>query len=81
LELSDDRVGRSRRRHADADGAGQGNALNLEFLAALADALDEIARSPARAAVITGQGASSGPGSTCRAAAGGPNYVRQFFRG
>jgi enoyl-CoA hydratase len=59
---------------------GKGNALNLEFVAALINALDEIERGPARAAVITGEGNVFGAGVDLPAlVAGGPVYVREFI--
>jgi enoyl-CoA hydratase len=59
---------------------GKGNALNLELLAALGDALDTIDSSAARAAVITGQGSVFGAGVDLpELVSGGAAYVRQFI--
>lgn len=59
---------------------GKGNAINLEFLAALSEALEAIGSSPARAAVITGQGSAFGAGVDLpELVAGGESYVRQFI--
>lgn len=59
---------------------GKGNALDLEFMGKLDDALIEIERSSARAAVVTGQGSVFGAGVDLPAIlAGGPDYVRQFL--
>ena len=41
---------------------GKGNALNLELLGALRDALDRLDGSAARAGVLTGQGSVFGAG-------------------
>lgn len=58
---------------------GKGNALNVELAAALADALDRLERSPARAGILTGQGNVFGAGVDLPAlVAGGADYVRQF---
>ena len=58
---------------------GKGNALNLELVGALYDALDRFDRSEARAAVLTGQGNVFGAGVDLPALVeGGPEYVRQF---
>jgi len=60
--------------------AGKGNALNLDFVNAMADALDKIERSPARAVVITGQGKVFGAGVDLPSMiTGGPDYVRRFL--
>jgi enoyl-CoA hydratase len=59
---------------------GKGNALNLELIEALIDALDRLDRSAARAAVLTGQGNIFGAGVDLPAlAAGGAEYVRRFL--
>lgn len=59
---------------------GKGNALNIEFLAALADALRLVERSDCGAAVLTGSGRVFGAGVDLPAlAAGGPEYVREFI--
>src|SRR5262245_23776931 len=59
---------------------GKGNALNLELVAALLDALDGLESSAARAGVLTGQGGIFGAGVDLPALAeGGPGYVRQFL--
>jgi enoyl-CoA hydratase len=59
---------------------GKGNALNLELAAALADALDRLESSPARAGVLTGQGGVFGAGVDLLALVeGGPEYVRRFL--
>jgi enoyl-CoA hydratase len=58
---------------------GKGNALNLDLVTALADALDRLERSPARAAIITGQGSVFGAGVDLHALVeGGPEYVGKF---
>lgn len=60
--------------------AGKGNALNLEFASALVDAVAEIERGPAKAAIITGKGSVFGAGVDLPAiVAGGPDYVRRFL--
>jgi enoyl-CoA hydratase len=59
---------------------GKGNALNLELLEALQEALDTIDGGAARAAVITGQGNVFGAGVDLpQLVAGGPDYVRKFI--
>ncbi|MBI3837740.1 MAG: enoyl-CoA hydratase/isomerase family protein [Planctomycetia bacterium] len=59
---------------------GKGNALNIEFITALIDALDQLERSATRAVVITGQNNVFGAGVDLPAIlAGGPQYVRQFL--
>jgi enoyl-CoA hydratase len=59
---------------------GKGNALNVELTAALADALDRLDQSPARAVVLTGQGSVFGAGVDLVALVeGGPDYVRRFL--
>jgi enoyl-CoA hydratase len=58
---------------------GKGNALNIEFTAALIEALDQLERSPARAGILTGQGSVFGAGVDLPALVeGGPEYVRRF---
>jgi enoyl-CoA hydratase len=58
---------------------GKGNALDIDFVAALTDAFEQLERGPARAAVITGQGKVFGAGVDLPALiAGGPDYVRRF---
>jgi len=60
--------------------AGKGNALNLEFASALADAVEELERGPARAVVITGKGSVLGAGVDLPALVeGGSEYVRRFL--
>jgi enoyl-CoA hydratase len=59
---------------------GKGNALNLDLLAALLDALDRLDGSAARAGVLTGQGSIFGAGVDLPAlVAGGAEYVRRFL--
>jgi enoyl-CoA hydratase len=59
---------------------GRGNALDIAFLTALSDALEQIERSDSGAVVITGQGRVFGAGVDLPAlAAGGPEYVREFI--
>ncbi len=61
---------------------GKGNALNLDLANALSDALDRLARGPARAGVLTGQGNVFGAGVDLTALVeGGPEYVRRFVAG
>jgi enoyl-CoA hydratase/carnithine racemase len=58
---------------------GKGNALNLDLVMALADALDKLERSPARAVVLTGQGNVFGAGvDLMELVAGGAEYVKRF---
>ena len=58
---------------------GQGNAMNIDLLAALAGALDRLERSPARAGILAGQGNVFSAGVDLLALVeGGPEYVRQF---
>ncbi len=58
---------------------GKGNALNLDLVVALSDAFDQLEASPARAAVITGQGHVFGAGVDLLALVeGGPEDVRRF---
>lgn len=58
---------------------GKGNALNLEFTAALADALDRLERSPAQVGILTGQGNVFSAGADLLALVeGGAEYVRRF---
>jgi enoyl-CoA hydratase len=60
--------------------AGKGNAINLEFASALIEALAEIERGPAKAAILTGKGSVFGVGVDLPAmVAGGPDYVRKFL--
>ncbi len=59
---------------------GKGNALNLDLLNAADEALAKIEASPARAAVITGQGSVFGAGvDLAELLAGGASYLRQFI--
>jgi enoyl-CoA hydratase len=59
---------------------GKGNALDFDFLLAIVEALEQIERGAARAAVITGQGSTFGAGVDLPALiAGGPDYVRRFL--
>jgi enoyl-CoA hydratase len=59
---------------------GKGNALNVELLKSLDEALKALERSPARAVVITGQGSVFGAGVDLpELVAGGPEYVRRFM--
>jgi enoyl-CoA hydratase len=59
---------------------GKGNALNLELLGALDEALAALERSEARAAVITGQGSVFGAGVDLpEMLSGGEAYIRQFI--
>ena len=58
---------------------GKGNALSLDFVQALVDALAQINSSEARAAIITGQGSTFGAGVDLTALGeGGADYVRRF---
>jgi enoyl-CoA hydratase len=58
---------------------GKVNALNLELVGALCDALDRLEGSAARAGVLTGQGSVFGAGVDLPALVeGGPEYVRRF---
>ena len=58
---------------------GKGNALDVTFLMALADALTLVERSECGAVVITGSGTVFGAGVDLPAlVAGGPEYVREF---
>ncbi|MEX0678686.1 MAG: enoyl-CoA hydratase/isomerase family protein [Pirellulales bacterium] len=58
---------------------GKGNALNLELLEAIYEALATIENSSARAAIITGQGTVFGAGVDLpELVAGGEPYVRKF---
>jgi enoyl-CoA hydratase len=60
--------------------AGKGNALNLDFASAFANALAEIERGPSKAAILTGNGNMFGAGVDLPAVvAGGPEYVRRFL--
>jgi enoyl-CoA hydratase len=59
---------------------GRGNALDIEFLGRMDEALQEIERSAARAVVVTGQGSVFGAGVDLPAIlAGGPDYVQRFL--
>jgi enoyl-CoA hydratase len=59
---------------------GRGNALNLDLLAALLEALDRLDHGPARAGVMTGQGSVFGAGVDLLALVeGGADYVRRFL--
>jgi enoyl-CoA hydratase len=58
---------------------GKGNALNIEFLTAMLEALDQIENGASRAGIITGQGNVFGAGVDLPALVeGGPEYVRRF---
>jgi enoyl-CoA hydratase len=58
---------------------GKGNALHIDLVTALLDALDRLERSPARAGIITGQGNVFGAGVDLPALADcGADYVRRF---
>src|SRR6185295_12866499 len=58
---------------------GKGNSLDLEFSGRLDEALRDIEKGPARAAVITGQGSVFGAGVDLQAIlTGGRDYVRSF---
>ena len=59
---------------------GKGNALNVDLLTALVNALDRLEQGEARAGVITGQGNVFGTGVDLLALVdGGPEYVRRFL--
>jgi enoyl-CoA hydratase len=59
---------------------GKGNALNIEFCAALIDALNKLESASARAVVITAQGSVFGAGVDLPAlVAGGREYLREFL--
>lgn len=59
---------------------GKGNALNIEFLRALIDALAELNRSDARAVVITAKGGAFCAGVDLPAVlAGGEAFLREFL--
>lgn len=59
---------------------GKGNALNIDLVTKLGEALDAIEKSPARAAVITGQGSVFGAGvDLVELISGGEAYVRRFI--
>lgn len=59
---------------------GKVNALDLELLVALADALGDAERSPARALVLTGAGSSFSAGvDLVRLIDGGEDYARAFL--
>jgi enoyl-CoA hydratase len=58
---------------------GKGNALNVELVAALLEALDRLDRSESRAGIITSQGSIFGAGVDLTAlVAGGAEYVQRF---
>jgi len=59
---------------------GKGNALNLQLLDAVDEALETIQRSQARALVITGQGSVFGAGVDLgEIVSGGEAYIRKFL--
>jgi len=59
---------------------GKGNALNLDLLTALAEALNALERGPACAGVITGQGNVFGAGVDLpELLTGGESYIRRFL--
>jgi enoyl-CoA hydratase len=59
---------------------GKGNALDLELVGALIDALDRLDGSAAGAGVLTGQGSIFGAGVDLPALIeGGPEYVKRFL--
>jgi enoyl-CoA hydratase len=59
---------------------GKGNALNLDLVTALSDALDRLEKSPARAGVLTGQGSVFGAGVDLMALVeGGADYAKKFI--
>jgi enoyl-CoA hydratase len=58
---------------------GKGNALNIELVTALAEALDRLENSAAGAGIITGQGNVFGAGvDLAGLIEGGPPYIRRF---
>ncbi len=58
---------------------GKGNALDVDLVEALLDALDRLERGAARAGIITGQGSIFCAGVDMPALVeGGPDYVRRF---
>jgi enoyl-CoA hydratase len=58
---------------------GKGNALNLDLVMALDEALVKLERSPARAGVITGQGSVFGAGvDLLELVQGGAEYTKRF---
>lgn len=60
--------------------AGKGNAISLDFATAFIEALAEIERSPAKAAILTGTANVFCAGVDLPAIlAGGPDYVRKFI--
>lgn len=60
--------------------AGKGNAVNLDFASALIEAIIEVERSPAKAAILTGKGSVFSAGVDLPAIlAGGADYVRKFI--
>jgi enoyl-CoA hydratase len=59
---------------------GKGNSLNLDLVLALADALERFDKSPARAAVLTGQGSVFGAGIDLPSLVeGGIEYAKRFL--
>src|SRR5581483_7251028 len=59
---------------------GKGNALNLDLLRALSEALDDLQRRPCRAVVLTGQGSVFCAGVDLTALTeGGASYVQQLL--
>lgn len=59
---------------------GKGNALNLQLLDAVDEALETIERSHARAMVVTGEGSVFGAGVDLgEIVAGGESYIRKFL--
>jgi enoyl-CoA hydratase len=59
---------------------GKGNALNVEMVKALCDALDRLENSPARAGLLTSQGSVFCAGVDLLAVVeGGAEYVRRFL--
>jgi enoyl-CoA hydratase len=60
--------------------AGKGNALNLDLVTALSQAIADVERGPARAVILTGHGKVFGAGvDLTTLVAGGPDYVRRFL--
>jgi enoyl-CoA hydratase/carnithine racemase len=60
--------------------AGKGNAISVDFASALIDALAQVERGPAKAAILTGTGSVFCAGVDLPAIlAGGPDYVRKFI--
>jgi enoyl-CoA hydratase len=59
---------------------GKANTLDIEFCSALSDRLDELARSDAKAVVLTGQGRIFSAGVNLkRLSAEGADYIRAFL--